>query len=358
MFKEKKEKEKKEKGGKNFKMSANKIILQNIRSIYKNLKEFEVLMKQQESQPLAIYLTETWLKDQSNTKCINLDGYQEIATCNRNTSKRGGVGIFVRMDLKQTIIKKFGSTSIQILPVKINRKNGKSFLLTVIYIKPNTSINEISEIFQMFFEEMTPEPEQLNIVCGDFNIDHSSKNNKFTKIKDTLSSYNLSNMSNAGCTRESAKSRTNIDVVYCSKKVETEIIKSAVTDHYTVQIVFSDYVRKAVPQKNKFYRDWTVLENHLILEKMVFKIRDKSGRLMLHFYALDCDLAFQKFQEAIIEEVDNYIPLKKSKPSRQQNWIDNSIKNIAAKKQSFFQTFLRHKTNKNKEKFNIKSGIS
>ena len=296
MFKEKKEKEKKEKEGKNFKMSANKIILQNIRSIYKNLNEFEVLMKQKESQPLAICLTETWLKDQSNTKCFNLDGYQEIATSNRNTSKGGGVGIFVRMDLKQTIIKKFGSTSIQNLTVKINTKNGKSFLLAVIYIKPNTSINEISETFQMFFEELTPEPEQLHIVCGDFNIDHSSKNNKFTKLKDILSSYNLSNMSNAGYTRESAKSRTNIDVVYCSKKVETEIIKSAVTDHYTVQIVFSDYVGKAVPQKNKVYRDWTVLENHLVSEKIVFKIRDKLGRLMLHFYALDSDLAFQKFQ--------------------------------------------------------------
>ena len=44
--------------------------------------------------------------------------------------------------------------------------------------------------------------------------------------------------------------------------------------------------------------------------------------------------------------------MKKSKPSQQQNWIDKSIKKLAAKKQSFFQTFLRHKNNKNKEKFN------
>ena len=135
----------------------------------------------------------------------------------------------------------------------------------------------------MFFEELTPEPEQLHIVRGDLNIDHSSKINKFSKLKDILSSYNLSNMSNAGYTRESAMSRTNIDVVYFSKKVETEIIRSAVTDHYTVQIVFSDYVRKAVPQKNKVYRVWTVLENHLVLEKMVFKIRDKLGDLCCTF---------------------------------------------------------------------------
>ena len=73
---------------------------------------------------------------------------------------------------------------------------------------------------------------------------------------------------------------------------------------------------------------------------------------MSHFYALDCDLAFENFQEAIIEEVDNYIPMKKSRPSQQPNWIENSIKNLATKKQSLFQTFLRHKNNKNREKFN------
>ena len=91
------------------------------------MNKIGVLMKQQESQPLAICLTETWLKDHSNTKCINLDGFQEIATSNRKTSKGGGVGIFVSMDLQQTIIKKFGCTSIQILTVKINTKMAKVF---------------------------------------------------------------------------------------------------------------------------------------------------------------------------------------------------------------------------------------
>ena len=112
--------------------------------------------------------------------------------------------------------------------------------------------------------------------------------------------------------------------------------------------MFPDYVARTLPLKNKVYRDWTVLENHLILEKMVFKIRDKLGRRMSHFYALDCDLAFEKFQEAVIEEVDIFIPLKKSKPSEQPNWIDNIIKNLAAEKQSSFQTFF----GKKKEKFN------
>ena len=155
----------------------------------------------------------------------------------------------------------------------------------------------------MFFEELTPEREQLHIVCGDFNIDHSSNNIKLTKLKDIFSSYNLRNMSNVGFTRESAKSRSNIDVVYCSKTVEIEIIKSAVTDHYTVQIVFSDYVEKTVPLKNKVYRNWTALENHLILEKMVFKIRDKLGRFMAHFLLWIVVLLLKSFKRLSLRKL-------------------------------------------------------
>ena len=69
---------------------------------------------------------------------------------------------------------------------------------------------------------------------------------------------------------------------------------------------------------------------------MVFKIRNELSRPMSKFYALDCDLAFEKFQEAIIEEVDTFIPLKRSKASQQPNWIDNRITNLAAKETGFF----------------------
>ena len=38
-------------------------------------------------------------------------------------------------------------------------------------------------------EERTPEPELLQIVSDDFNIEHSRNNTKLTKLKDILSSY-------------------------------------------------------------------------------------------------------------------------------------------------------------------------
>ena len=62
-------------------------------------------------------------------------------------------------------------------------------------------------------------------------------------------------MSNVGFTREKVKSRTNFDVVYCLKAVKIEVIKSTVSDNYTVQIMFSDYVKKTIPLKNVVCRE-------------------------------------------------------------------------------------------------------
>ena len=105
-----------------------------------------------------------------------------------------------------------------------------------------TSVNEIPEFCETFFEDLTLQPEHLQIVCGDFNLSHSSKNIKITQLKDISSSCNLNNLSNVWYTRETAKSRTNTDVVYCSKTVETEIIKLPISDHYTVEMMFFFYV--------------------------------------------------------------------------------------------------------------------
>ena len=160
--------------------------------------------------------------------------------------------LFVRIDSQQTIIKKFNCTSFQMIIKKLNTKNGKRFfLLTVIYIQPKKSKNEKSETCQIFLECLTPEPEPLHI-AWDFTIDNSCKNVKLTKLKDNFRSYHLSNLSVVGYSRETSKSRTYFDVVCCSNTVAIEIFKSAVTAHYTVQIVFFEFFEKTVPVKTNF----------------------------------------------------------------------------------------------------------
>ena len=146
----------------------NTILLQNIRSIYKNLNHFEVFLAQQETQPLAICLTETWLKDDSNIKCLSLSSYQLLDTSNRQIGKGGGVAIFVREGVVKTVLQKFSSRNCQLLTIKIERKNyEKDLVLTVIYLKPNSILSEFSKTFEENFEKIALKPKQMHLMCGD-----------------------------------------------------------------------------------------------------------------------------------------------------------------------------------------------
>ena len=90
-----------------FDQNAFETLIQNKKIWYCIQRKNEIFRKQRSSEPLSICLAETWLKEQSNTKCNNLDVYQKIATIKRNTSKGGRIKIFVRMALQQIFVKKF-----------------------------------------------------------------------------------------------------------------------------------------------------------------------------------------------------------------------------------------------------------
>ena len=73
-----------------------------------------------------------------------------------------------------------------------------------------------------------------------------------------------------------------------------------------------------------------------MLDKLVFKLKHKLQGFEDNFCLLDCDPSFEKFQQTIIEEMKLYVPEKKSKVLSHKSWIDNSINNLAAKKNKNF----------------------
>ena len=182
----------------------------------------------------------------------------------------------------------------------------------------------------------------MHLMCGDLNIGHSKTNAKSSTLENVLGEYDLNKMSLTGFTnkKKTINSQTRIDIVYCSQEVKVEVLKSTITDHYTVQTGL---------KMQQYYRHWAILENNSVLEKLVFKLKHKIHD---NFCLLDCDSSFEKFQQTTIDEIKHYVPDKKSKALRHKSWIDNSIKNIAAKKQKLYQRYMQQKTNDNKKRFN------
>ena len=189
-------------------------------------------------------------------------------------------------------------------------------------------------------------------MCGDLNIDHSKTNAKFFNLENVLGGYDLNNMSRTGFTRETIISQTRIDLVYCSKEVNVEVLKSSITDHYTIKTELGEETKGTGLRMQQYYRHWAILENNSVLEKLVFKLKHKLQGFQDNLGLLDCDSSFEKFHETIFDELKHYVPEKKSKTLRHKSRIDNSIKNLAAKKQKFYQSYMQQKTNDNKKRFN------
>ena len=129
---------------------------------------------------MAICLAETWLKDDSNIKCLSLSSYQLLDTGNRQIGKGGGIAIFMREGVVKTVLQKFSSRNCQLLTIKIERKNYENDLvLTVIYLKTNTSLSEMSKTFQEYFEKITLKPKQMHLMCEGLKIYHSKQMQNF-----------------------------------------------------------------------------------------------------------------------------------------------------------------------------------
>ena len=71
-------------------------ILQNERSFSKNVDELQVLVYSLMEMPVAICFTDTWLKNEQNSKIFNLQGYSTIEK--KNCRKKGGRVVYIRED--------------------------------------------------------------------------------------------------------------------------------------------------------------------------------------------------------------------------------------------------------------------
>ena len=75
------------------------IMLQNVRSLPKNLDALNVYLTTLKCKPKIICLTETWLKDCHPIGLYNINGYHPIITANR-VRRGGGVAFYISENLK------------------------------------------------------------------------------------------------------------------------------------------------------------------------------------------------------------------------------------------------------------------
>ena len=137
--------------------------------------------------------------------------------------------------------------------------------------------------------EIVLKPNTKHIHCGDLNINFFHKGKKYDRLISTLSAIGLSFVSSQDATRETNYSKTLLDVFFTNFKSSQKVLKTAVSEHYTIKLQFSENTKFSNKKCNKI-RVWSKLQN-----------TDNS---------INCNESLIKFQDFLNNELNKIIPEK------------------------------------------------
>ena len=259
---------------------------------------------------MAICLTETWLKNSSESDCFSLQNYLKMETSNRK--KRGGcVGIFVHKKTTKKRIASVETNSLQAISLEIKFCD-KTHLLTCVYIPPNATKAETFEKFSSYFDQISITPSTLLFVCGDLNVNFLKKSAKSTLIINQMEMNSLALVDPQSTTRETIRTKTCIDVFVTNFKSKSFIEKTRISDHYTAGLELIKR-EKSSESVQILRRNWNKLDDdHLLIELNCFlqkKFESVSGQLLTS----DTNRCAEIVHEKLVEALNIFLPLKPSK---------------------------------------------
>ena len=303
------------------------IMLQNIRSLTKNFDELTLEIASLKEKPIAICLTETWLKDEFSSNIFHIDGYDELVTSNRE-KRGGGVAIFVQNKFNVKIRGSLNLNNIQAVSVYFSIGT-KKLSMTCVYIPPNATTIATFDVLSTYLEQHISDPQSLHVLCGDFNVSFLSKGNKKSYLREMTQTFDLKLVSENLITRETKNSSSYIDLFFTNFESEVTSQRTKITDHYSLLLKLKN--KTNLETENNFFqsRNWAKLENPLLQEKISFVLWQRLKQIDSTEKEINDE--FKCSQRTVQEALDHYLP-KTTRKHVQKIWIDNEVKNAAEKK--------------------------
>jgi Endonuclease/Exonuclease/phosphatase family len=307
-------------------LSLMSINIQSLNSKYQDLCLMINLMNLNNCSPDIICVQELWyIPDNVN---YVLPGYHPLVCTLRSSAQGGGVGIFVKLCFKFSLLHSksiFIERIFETIVIELDISNNSKIIIGSLY-RPGTQHPRLnsSQTFEQFMELFS---QQLNdlvstnktiYLLGDLNLDVLNYNKcaQVTSYVDLLFSFGLLQTVTKP-TRYSGKTATIIDHVitnFQSNAYDTVILTSQLSDHFPIVHFKKGPVKPNVPNFTEF-RNFS--KNNL-----------DAFRIMLHGtswdHVLECDDAqtsFNLFHDTFFNLYELFFPLKRVKFNRNKlNW--------------------------------------
>ena len=210
----------------------------NARSITKHLEEISILIQNQTCKFTFLCFIETWI----NNETIDLSSIEDYIDVHsyRTTKKGGGVGIYISDKINFSVLDNLTCSSkhIESIFIRIDKEELKSIkdvIVGCVYRPPDGDCNLFMECYQDVLDTVG----LLDcFICGDFNIDIGTENNKSEQFLNTNISSNFTPIITKP-TRTQKTSKTVIDNILTNNPSlidRSGIILSDISDHYPLYI--------------------------------------------------------------------------------------------------------------------------
>ena len=286
----------------------------NTQSMVSTFDEFMLFVNRYDFD--VITLTETWLKDNPFLlEYVKIEGYKTYFH-NRDNKRGGGVGIYIKDDIKHRIRKDIVNIdpALEHLWVEIEGKNKHSKLLVCVAYQPYFTHHEKVdwiENFERVIGNATLEWSGNVVITGDFNIDLLSNSQIKDSYLETLRSFDLTQH----VTSPSRKGVSLIDHIStnssCKVKFCDVLPTPEISDHDAVFACINTRVARFEP-RYKIIRDMRNFD-------LLAYVADTATAPFNLVYATDCtDDSLNTLNYLLFNCIERHAPLKRIKVTRPQ----------------------------------------
>jgi hypothetical protein len=313
----------------------------NIRSVSKNLSQFNSYCESLQFTFSVVGLTETWLTE-STRDIYSINGYQHFSLI-RAKKRGGGVSLFVKNVFNVTARKDLDvmNENIEGLFIELQEKN---CVIGIIYRPPAKDINEFCESLSEILFKIKNE-NKLVYIMGDFNlnlleaIQHLPTAN-FIELMYSNSLFPLISKP----TRVTKHSASLIDNIFCndvSMEKFNGILFTDISDHFPLFTI-----NYKTPEKDAHHFNARVYSTKNI-NSFTNKLKECDWTPILN--CTDGKLAFSSFYDKFCQFYNESFPIKtfKSKYRNKHKWLTEGLKKSIIIKNKLFIKYRHFPTDEN-----------
>ena len=298
----------------------------NIRSLTKKIDQCRILFDG--SNIDVITVSETWLKSNTPTEAISINGFQ----CTRldrkipGTNKKRGGGVLTYINQKHAKnVKELTeisetNTNVEALWTRISMTHCKDVVICNIYRPPQGKLDKALKYLEECLGNINTNKDEIYIL-GDLNVDVKTKKKPETKKLAFFIKSSQLNQLIKETTRITKTTETTLDLIMTNSKYITQAgtLNDYLSDHQPVY---------AIKKKNKDSRTKETFTGrsyrHYSTEALQQSLKEMNWNDLLDLSTPDT--AWSSLYSEIIKEVDRMCPVKTfTVRSNKPEWITNDL---------------------------------